>query len=432
MTPFSRARTGLLRVGTAAALLAVSLAPSAGAAAPLSAQPLPLRALALATSGPSLHEPTASLAAALSCVGDVAGSPHTPILLLHGTGSTPQESWTVYQPLLAAAGYPVCTVALPNRATRDMQISTEYVVYAIRTLAARRNGRIDVVGHSQGATLPIVALKFWPDLAGDIEDYVGLAPTFHTPATGEAQCVNSCSAPFQQRRANSVWFANFERHPLPAGPSYTTISTRTDEVVVPEPQGSHLDGASNVVLQDSCPVKAVDHFGLITDGSVWALALDAITGPGPTDASRVPVTTCLDTYPAGVDPVVEAPLQVDAVARDLDANSSAVKLAAEPTVRCYLLASCLDVQDRGRLLTGAKLSGAALSGGQLQLQTQAPGTVAVQVLRGTVVVRTVSVPVTVGTTTVDLAAVAGGADRVALLTTTDWYTGPAQELSLTW
>lgn len=378
----------------------------------------------LSTSGPALLRP--NLTSSLQCHGDVAGSPLTPVLLLHGTGSTPAESWgPVYLPQLESMGRPVCTVQLPDRGTTDMQVSTEVVVAGIRAVAARRHGRIDVVGHSQGATLGVTALKFWPDLPGLVEDYVGLAPTLTVGSTGEAMCQQSCSAPFQQRRARSRYFAGVTSHPLPPGPSYTTIATLTDEVATPEPQASHLDGAQNVVLQERCPAKAVDHFGLVTDGTVFALVLDGLTHPGPVQPARVPTSACLDTFPPGTDPVAVAPLVATAVANDLAANGSAKKLTAEPPVRCYVLASCADVNDRGRLLRRA-----VVLGDRLRLDVQAPGQLTVTAVRpdGTTAAR--GTTLSVGAATVPVPVLAAGRYRLRLATTTGYYRAAGVEAEL--
>ncbi|MBC7372399.1 MAG: alpha/beta hydrolase, partial [Frankiales bacterium] len=372
----------------------------------------------LSSSGPRLRGP--DLLASLSCAGDVAGSPLTPVLLLHGTGSTPQETWgPVYLPQLAAQGRPACTVQLPNRATGDMQVSSEVVVAAIREVSRRRGGRISVVGHSQGATLAVTALKFWPDLPGLVEDYIGLAPTLQPGISGDAQCLRPCSAPFQQRSASSVYFAAVLAHPLPAGPSYTTIATRYDEIAAPAPQASRLDGAANVVVQDPCPGKIVEHFGLVTDGTVFSLVLDGLTHPGPVDTSRLPVADCLLALPAGSDPATVAPLVVEAVTNDLAANAASEKLSEEPPVRCYVRADCADVVDRGRILTAATL----LPQG-VRLTAQAPGTVRVHLRGG----RTLTATVPVGTRLLRLPLSPGAV--VTLQTTTSHYRVSASEWTL--
>lgn len=380
-------------------------------------RPVPV-ANALPASGPPLSVPRAALAASFSCHGDVRHAAATPVVLIHGTGSTPSETWgPVYEGLLDRSGIPRCEVALPERATTDLQVSVEYVVHGIRAAYALRGGRVDVLGHSQGATLPVYALKYWPDLAGEVEDLVALAPTLGQGVSGEVQCQVPCTAPFQQRRAGSVFFQQVSAHPLPpeAGrASITTIATLTDEIATPEPAASHLDGATNIVLQDVCPAKVVDHFGLVADGTVAALVLDGLQHDGPVDPARLPSDACTRTFPPGTDPVAAAPLIAAAVANDLQANGNATKLSAEPPVRCWVRSSCADPDQRGRLLTSARLEGRLLT-----LTAQAPGTLH---LAG----RTVALRV--GRQSVTLASVPASA--LALRTSTSWYTTAATELTL--
>lgn len=396
----------LRRVLLVLAVTALAAAPSPATGAP---RPVPA-GVALPTSGPALLQPPDVLAGALACEGDVAGAARLPVLLVHGTGSTPEESWDlVVADALRADGHPVCTVALPERATGDMQVSTEQVVAGIRAVAAQRGGRISVVGHSQGATLLVRALQYWPDLPDLVEDYVGLAPTFQPGLTGEALCAVPCSAPFQQRRTASAYFTAVRSHPLVPGPSYTTIATRFDEIAAPAPEASRLDGAVNLVLQDRCPAKAVEHFGLLVDGTVLDLVRDGLAQDGPVDPARLPDAACGKALPDGVDPVALAPRLATSVANDLRANQESEKLDAEPPVRCYVAASCTDVDDRGRLLLAPRLDGRVL-----RAQVQAPGTVRVA-SAGTEVV----VPVAVGPLALPLPAGALGEVRVE--TSTSFY-----------
>ncbi|NHA01133.1 hypothetical protein G5V59_18105 [Nocardioides sp. W3-2-3] len=53
---------------------------------------------------------------------------------------------------------------------------------------------------------------------------------------------------------------------MPAGPSYTVISTRYDEVVHPV-ANQRLDGPGtrNILLQDLCPLDTTGHVGIAFD-----------------------------------------------------------------------------------------------------------------------------------------------------------------------
>ena len=327
--------------------------------------------------GPLLLTDAVARAASVRCDGELGGAVR-PVLLVHGTGSTPEESFgPVYLPQLRAAGYPVCTVALPDRATDDMQVSVEHVVEAVRTVAAAHGGPVDYVGHSQGATLGVLALEYWPDLPGLVEHYVGLAPTFTPSATGAVLCAVPCAAPFIQRLESSEYFAEFRSHPLPdPRPPLTTVATEQDEVAAPAPEASRLEGATNLVLQDRCPRKVVEHFGLLVDGTTYAYVLDGLTGDGPVDPARLRAEVCDQVVPPGSDPALVAGQAAVAVAADLAANATARKYSEEPPVRCWVRSDCADVDLRGRLLrsVAATPSGDAVL---VRLDVQAPGVVEV-------------------------------------------------------
>src|SRR3954454_24738736 len=140
------------RISIAAAAVAATLALSAAAHAAFAPPDTP---------GPPLSVPTHKLAAALECRGGVGGADRAPILLVPGTTLTPkvEYSWN-WEPALTDLGRPFCTVTLPQNAMGDVQVAGEYVVHAIRTMHARSNLRVDIIGHSQGGMVPRWALRF--------------------------------------------------------------------------------------------------------------------------------------------------------------------------------------------------------------------------------------------------------------------------------
>jgi hypothetical protein len=333
---------------------------------------------------PKLRTSPKKLAAGYHCPVPIKGK-KTPIMLVTGTGFTGDEAYAIAKPAFDTLGNPVCYVNYPFRTTGDIQVSVEYLVYGIRRMSAMRGGAISIVGHSQGGTLPIYALRYWPDLARRVDDYVGLAPALNSPATGDVFCASSCTAPFQQLRSNSDWFESFSHWPLPAGASYTTIASRTDEIVFPQPQASHLDGATNVLLQDLCPAKVVDHFGMASDGAVYAIASDALTHPGAADTARLdPVATCTQQFLPGADPAKSSTDLATGATGSASAVQNGRQETKEPPVRCYMHASCADVRSRGRMLSSIRRRGSKLT-----LRAQVPGSVRVLV-RGRLV-RTVNI-----------------------------------------
>lgn len=130
-----------------------------------------------AESGPLLTIPEDELAAAAWCDPSVApGSNKQTVLLIHGTGSTPDESWGWgYQNALPKDGFAVCTVTLPERAVGDISISVQYAVYAARYAFEKSGHKIALIGHSQGGFIAVWIAKFWPDIAKKTTDVISLA-----------------------------------------------------------------------------------------------------------------------------------------------------------------------------------------------------------------------------------------------------------------
>ena len=291
--------------------------------------------------GAALKEPSAALTRALECHGDLGGAARPAVILVHGTGSAPEESFSFgYAHALPRLGFPVCTVRLPDHGLVDMQRSMQYVVHAIREVARRSGRKVSLVGHSQGAVLATYAPYFWADLPAMVDDVVGLGGPYQGTTASDASSPDGTRTAFGwQFWPGSNLNRAFRDMPRPAGPSFTAIATAFDELVKPAPQAALLAGASNVVLQDVCAARPVDHFLLADDAVAYALALDALTHPGPADPSRVSRTTCLQTVIPGSDLVSTAVIAPLAIANALLRIASAPGVTHEPELRCPFDAS---------------------------------------------------------------------------------------------
>jgi triacylglycerol lipase len=300
-------------IGAPAVALLASLvaAGSAGAAEPPAA----------------LTEPPAALAAALECHGDLSGAARTPVILVHGTGSSPEDSFSSgYVPALRRRGFPVCTVRLPEHGLADMQRSIQYVVHAVRDVA-RRSGR--------HVSLAVYAPTFWPDLAALIDDDIGLAGPYRGGTSFARACRDGrCPSFAWQLRPASKIVRAFRDKPRPAGPSFTAVATTFDEIVTPAPAAGLLPGAASVVLQSVCRRRPVEHFLMAADAVAYALALDALTHPGPADPARVSRRTCRQVFPPGSHPARGAVIAPVAVAKATARTLRAPRLNAEPRLRC--------------------------------------------------------------------------------------------------
>lgn len=287
------------RFGVLAAVLLGALAFAGGATA------RPKR-----TPEPPIAVPRAELEAAYHCHGEIAGSATQPVMFVTGTGASGEEGYLIGRGAFEALGHPVCDVDFPEFTTADIQVSVQYLVYAIRR-EYREGGRpIAVFGISQGGLLPRIALTYWPDLRRKVTDVVAAAGTQHgTTVVGPAgpcSATNPCPPADWQQAAHSKLLTALNREPVEApGPTaWTTVRSATDEVVQPQ-TGPHptsaLRGATNILIQAVCPGRTTNHIGTAFDSVTFAAFLDAIAHPGPAKVSRLPSDVCSHPFAPGLD-----------------------------------------------------------------------------------------------------------------------------------
>jgi hypothetical protein len=300
--------------------------------------------------GPKLKVPKETLAAATVCQPEVRNARRQPVLLIPGTTLTPEAEydWS-WRPALVQASIPFCTVTLPQQAMGDVQVAGEFIVYAIRAMHRMSGRRVDILGHSQGGMIGRWALRFWPGLRERVNDLVGLAPSNHGTLDAQTICATTCPAAFWQQRADSQFTAALNSGAETFAPvDYTSVYTHLDEVVTPnsdESGSSSLhtgDGdITNVALQDVCPADAAEHLAIGTyDPVAYALAMDALTHPGPADPSRIDPGVCSQTLMPGVDPATFVNNYSNMGAFVASTVIGSEKIPAEPPLACYVTASC--------------------------------------------------------------------------------------------
>jgi triacylglycerol lipase len=319
--------------------MAVSLTAALYLTTPVAVQAGSVSAAASPSGDPAYSVPTHAMAAALSCPGGFTHPAHEPVLLVHGTASTPDENWGWnYALVLPQLGWDVCTVALPGRALGDIQVSAEYVVYAIRAMYAATGRTVEILGHSQGPLEPRWALKWWPSLRSQVDDVVMMAGPNHGTAIANAglECTASCL----QMKVGSKFLAALNAGgETPAGPSYTSIYSLTDELVQPEAPAptAALSGASNILMQDVCPGRIVEHVQFASDAAVFAVVMDAFTHPGPADASRIDRSVCSQTYFPGVNPSTAFSITFNTWYQGWPPPAYSI---TEPPLKCYAGGPC--------------------------------------------------------------------------------------------
>lgn len=300
--------------------------------------------------GPALSVPATKLRSALLCTRGIRHDSRDPILLVPGTDLTPRAnySWN-YERAFTRRGWPYCAVRLPEKATGDIQVAGEYVVYAIRTLARRSRRRVDILGYSQGGMVPRWALRFWPGTRRLVRDLVALDPSNHGTVDANAACQQQCSAADWQQAQGSHFMRALNSYAETfAGIDYTVIYSRTDEIVVPNfnSRGSsslHTGRGriANIAVQQICPNDVSDHLAMGSYDPVgYALVVDALSHERLANPKDVPRTVCAHPFQPGVDPL-SFPNDYARFLREIGhAQQSAKQLPAEPTLECYVFARC--------------------------------------------------------------------------------------------
>lgn len=311
----------------AALLAALALTPAASAAEP------------------RLTVDRAALRASLVCPVPVADARRTPIMLVTGTGASGDEAYAIGRPALEAYGSPVCYVNFPNFTTADVQLSVQYLVHGLRVMSRRAGRKVAVFGISQGGLLPRVALTYWPSLRTKVSDVVAAAGTQHgTNAARRSACERApegCIPAAWQQSAGSNFLRALNARPdeTPGPTSWTTVRSRTDEVVKPQTgprPTSSLEGATNVLIQDVCPGRRVSHIGTALDSVTFALIVDAITHRGPARRSRLPRNVCSRRFAPGLDETATGALLEGADGLTAGRYEDQPRVRREPPLRRFI------------------------------------------------------------------------------------------------
>lgn len=245
------------------------------------------------------------LDAAVQCDAGAQSGNLPTVLLVPGTGGTPDEVWSWnYQRALPAAGYGWCTVALPDRALGDFPTSAEYAAYAALRTHAVSGRPIGIVGHSQGGVMAAWIAKFWPEVAAVTSTVIPIAAPLSGSGLADSLCAaGMCSPITWQMGTRSHVTTAFANAPVPAGTAFTSIQSLQDELVFPQPQAGSMRGGRTILVQDVCPGHVADHGTLLFDPVVYALVLDALDHQGQADPDRVDRSVCGQATMPGFDPV---------------------------------------------------------------------------------------------------------------------------------
>lgn len=216
----------------------------------------------------------------------------TPVVIVHGTFGDRKSLLDSLSAAMVDDGFCVYSLDYGNRGTGPVEQSAEQLAaYVDRVRQATGAAKVSMVGHSQGGMMPRYYIKFLGG-AEVVEDLVGLAPSNHgTSSTGGGDgspnpLLDTFCPACQQQSAGSEFLADLNADDeTPGTASYTNITTKYDEVVVPHTSGYLEPGpqTTNLTLQDVCPTDLAEHIRIPMSRTAIALTLDALTRPGPAD-----------------------------------------------------------------------------------------------------------------------------------------------------
>ncbi|HEU4674368.1 MAG TPA: alpha/beta fold hydrolase [Motilibacteraceae bacterium] len=207
----------------------------------------------------------------------VAELPPGPVVLVPGYGGS-RTGLEQLAARLQVAGRQTLVLTLPGGGTGDLRDQARALDAAVRGQLDAGAPSVDVVGYSAGG---VVARLWAADLGGAkvARRVVTLGSPHHgTQLAGLAAAFvpGECPLACQQLASGSPLLDGLPD--TPAGPRWTSIWTRDDQVVRP-PDSARLTGAVDVVVQDVCADATTAHGTLPTDPLVTGLVLTALDGP---------------------------------------------------------------------------------------------------------------------------------------------------------
>jgi triacylglycerol esterase/lipase EstA (alpha/beta hydrolase family) len=218
----------------------------------------------------------------------------TPVVIVHGTFGDRKDLLDLLSAAMVRRGFCVFSLDYGNRGTGDIPASARQLKSFVgKVLRATGATKVSMVGHSQGGMMPRYYVKFLGG-ASVVDDLVGLSPSNHgTAVTGDSSnpliggLCTSCS----QQAAGSPFLKRLNAGDETPGPvSYTQVTTRYDEVVVPYTSAYLRAGprTTNVTIQDLCPAELAEHVLIPMSSTAIAVTLDALTRRGPANPSFRP------------------------------------------------------------------------------------------------------------------------------------------------
>jgi triacylglycerol esterase/lipase EstA (alpha/beta hydrolase family) len=213
------------------------------------------------------------------------------------------DNWQTMSPLLANNGYCVFALTYGNDPSAGFpqdqfgglapmeESAAQLSTFVDKVLAATHTRKVDIVGHSEGATMPDYYIEYLGG-AAKVQRYVGVSgvkhgTTLHGIGTLAAQfesffpsggspIAGTCGSCDEFLVGSDFIKALEARAPAP-GVTYTNLATKYDELVSPY-TSSFLTGknVTNIVMQNGCKADASDHLSIISSRRTGRIILNAL------------------------------------------------------------------------------------------------------------------------------------------------------------
>ncbi|PZS31893.1 MAG: lipase [Pseudonocardiales bacterium] len=206
-----------------------------------------------------------------------------PVILVPGYGGS-TGGLDALAVVLRAHGKDAQVLQLPGDGRGDLDAQASVLGAAATAALARTHAAsVDVIGYSAGG---VVARLWVRDHGGDgqARRVITLGSPHHgTEIAAFAGSVlpGACPTACQQLAVDSPLLTALNAgDETPSGPTFVSIWTTQDDVVLP-PDSASLSGASNITVQSVCASDRVRHSGLPRDNNVAAMVLSELAAGPP-------------------------------------------------------------------------------------------------------------------------------------------------------
>ncbi|WP_394942042.1 esterase/lipase family protein [Psychromicrobium sp. YIM B11713] len=214
-----------------------------------------------------------------------------PVVLAHGMGANGVDNFLTLAPTLVAAGYCVYSTtygatalgtAVAGLGPMDQSAAT-FSSFVDQVLKSTGATKVNVVGHSEGTTVPAYYMKF---LGGDkkVDRFVGFGANYAgTTLQGLATLAKGlglqpllnqvgCPACSQYLPGSEFLKKLNDGGAAVPGPHYVNIASKYDLVVSPYTSGFlQAPNVENITLQDLCAADFSGHISQAVDPNVASL-----------------------------------------------------------------------------------------------------------------------------------------------------------------